>query len=106
MPSPATTDDPDSFLSVKEGYVISYNSSRKVPNWVSWQLNESYLGSVDRQDDYRPDDTLPAGLAQAALADYSGRGFDRGHMGPSGVSTARTARKTESSGTLSGPAMR
>jgi endonuclease G, mitochondrial len=87
LPSPASTDDPDSFLSVKAGYAISYNSGRKVPNWVSWELNSSYLGSTDRQDDYRQDSTLPADLPQASLGDYSGSGFDRGHMCPSGDRT-------------------
>lgn len=83
LPAPASTSDPDAFLSVKSEYVISYNSNLKVPNWVSWELNTSYLGSTPRQDDFRPDDTLPATLPQAALADYSGSGYDRGHMCPS-----------------------
>ncbi|HMG57738.1 MAG TPA: DNA/RNA non-specific endonuclease, partial [Kofleriaceae bacterium] len=60
-----------------------YNSGRKLPNWVSWELNPSYLGTSDRQDDFRPDDTLPANVPQASLADYSGSGYDRGHMCPS-----------------------
>ena len=83
LPSPSSAEDPGSFLSVKAGYVISYNSSRKVANWVSWELNSSYLGDVDRRNDFRPDNTLPAALPQASLDDYSGSGFDRGHMCPS-----------------------
>jgi endonuclease G, mitochondrial len=83
IPSPASTSNPNDFLSVKSGYVLSYHSGRKVPNWVSWELNTSYLGSIDRQDDFRPDNTLPANLPQAQLADYSGSGYDRGHMCPS-----------------------
>jgi endonuclease G len=91
IPSPTSTSDPSSFLSVKSGYVISYNSSRKVPNWVSWELNTSYLGSSDRQDDFRADDTLPASLPQASLADYVGSGYDRGHMCPSADRTLTIA---------------
>jgi endonuclease G len=83
IPSPTSTSTPDSFLSVKAEYVVSYNSGRKVPNWVSWELNTSYLGSENRQNDYRPDDTLPPTLPQAQLSDYSGSGFERGHMCPS-----------------------
>jgi endonuclease G len=83
IPAPTSAADPGAFLSVKSGYVESYNSGRKVPNWVSWELNTSYLGSAARQDDFRPDTTLPASLPQASLADYSGSGFDRGHMCPS-----------------------
>ncbi|HET7506181.1 MAG TPA: DNA/RNA non-specific endonuclease [Kofleriaceae bacterium] len=95
IPSPTSTSDPNSFLSVKSGYVISYNSGRKVPNWVSWELNTSYLGSVARQDDFRPDDTLPASLPQASLADYSGSGYDRGHMCPSADRTLTTTANSQ-----------
>jgi endonuclease G, mitochondrial len=95
LPSPSSTADVDRFLSVKSGYVVSYNSSRKVANWVSWELNTSYLGGTDRQDDFRPDDTLPATLPQAALADYSGSGFDRGHMCPSADRTLTTAANSQ-----------
>jgi endonuclease G len=75
--------------------VISYNSSRKVPNWVSWKLNPSYLGSIDRQDDFRPDSTLPSTLPQASLADYSGSGYDRGHMCPSADRTLTAAANSQ-----------
>jgi endonuclease G, mitochondrial len=83
IPAPASTTNTNAFLSVKSGYVLSYNGSKKVPNWVSWELNTSYLGSTARQDDFRPDSTLPANVPQASLADYSGSGYDRGHMCPS-----------------------
>ncbi|HEU4731433.1 MAG TPA: DNA/RNA non-specific endonuclease [Kofleriaceae bacterium] len=95
IPSPSSTANPDSFLSVKSEYVISYNSSRKVPNWVSWELNAAYLGSTTRQDDYRPDDTLPVSLPQAQLSDYSGSGYDRGHMCPSGDRTLTAASNSQ-----------
>jgi endonuclease G len=95
IPAPASTSDVNAFLSVKSGYVISYNSSRKVPNWVSWELNTSYLGSTPRQDDFRPDDTLPPTLPQAQLADYVGSGFDRGHMCPSADRTLTVAANSQ-----------
>jgi endonuclease G len=91
IPSPTSAGDPNSFLSVKDQYVISYNGSRKVPNWVSWELNTSYLGGTDRQNDFRPDDTFPLSEPQASLADYSGSGYDRGHMCPSADRTLSTA---------------
>src|SRR4051812_48276265 len=95
IPSPASTGDANNFLSVKSGYVLSYNGSRKVPNWVSWELNTSYLGSTDRQDDFRPDSTFPASEPQAALADYSGSGYDRGHMCPSADRTLTVAANSQ-----------
>jgi endonuclease G, mitochondrial len=95
IPSPSSMVDPDSFLSVKSEYVLSYNSGRKVPNWVSWELNASYLGAAPRQNDYRSDDTLPLTLPQASLADYSGSGYDRGHMCPSADRTLTIATNSQ-----------
>jgi endonuclease G len=45
------------------------------------------LGSTPRQDDFRADTTLPAGWYQVQATDFSGSGFDRGHMCPSGDRT-------------------
>jgi endonuclease G len=95
LPAPAGTTDTDAYLSVKSGYVISYNGSLKVPNWVSWELNTSYLGTTDRQDDFRVDNTLPGNVPQAALADYSGSGYDRGHMTPSADRTLTVAANSQ-----------
>ena len=95
LPTAASTSNWNDYLSVKSGYVISYNSSRKVANWVSWELNSSYIGSTSRQDDFRPDDTLPSGMPQAQLSDYSGSGYDRGHMCPSGDRTKTTTANSQ-----------
>jgi endonuclease G, mitochondrial len=95
IPSPSTTTDPNSFLSVKSEYVLSYNGSRKVPNWISWQLNTTYLGGIDRQDDFRVDSALPSFVPQASLADYSGSGYDRGHMCPSADRTLTVAANSQ-----------
>jgi endonuclease G len=95
LPSPASTSRSNDYLAVKDQYVLSYNSSRKGPNWVSWELTSSYLGSADRQDNYRTDSALPASIAQATLSDYSGSGYDRGHMCPSGDRTKTTAANSQ-----------
>jgi len=90
LPSNASSSNQNDFLSVKSQYVLAYNGSRKIPNWVSWELNTSYLGTVDRSDNFRVDDTFPSNISQAALGDYSGSGYDRGHMCPSGDRTKTT----------------
>jgi endonuclease G len=91
LPSASTTSNWNSYLSVKSQYVLSYNATRKVPNWVSWELNSQYLGSAPRQNNYRTDNTLPAGMPQATAADYSGSGYARGHMCPSADRTLSTS---------------
>ena len=88
-PSFATSDvsNENNYLMVKPQYSLSYNRSRAIPNWVSWRLDSSWIGSADRQDDFRPDTTLPAGWYQVSDSSYSGSGFDRGHHTPSGDRT-------------------
>lgn len=64
-------------------YALSYNNSKHLPNWSSWQLNKSWLGTVPRSNDFRPDPSLPKGWYQVKSSDYNGSGYDRGHLTPS-----------------------
>jgi endonuclease G len=82
-PSGATDDPskPDNYLMRKPYFALSYNSDKGTPNWVSWCLQASDIGSAPRAEFY-PDLTLPRGFKQVKPADYSGGGFDRGHMCP------------------------
>ncbi|MBS1797024.1 MAG: DNA/RNA non-specific endonuclease [Acidobacteria bacterium] len=88
-PSNATTDtaNENNYLMTKAQYSLSYNRSTATPNWVAWRLDSTWVGSAPRQDDYRPDPALPAGWYQVQDNDYSGSGYDRGHMCPSGDRT-------------------
>ena len=88
-PSNATTDvnNPFNYLLNKSQYAVSYHRDRAIPNWVSWHLDSSWIGSAGRQNDFRPDTSLPAGWYQVLPTDYSGSGFDRGHNCPSGDRT-------------------
>jgi len=92
-PSNAVTDinQPTNYLMEESQYVLSYHRDNGTPNWVSWHLNTSWLGSTPRQDDFRPDTTLPAGWYRVLATDYSGSGYDRGHMCPSGDRTNSVA---------------
>lgn len=88
-PSKATNSpsNSDNYLMIKPQYVLSYNKSKGTANWVSWQLNQSWLGKVDRQNDFRPDMTLPKDWDKVVPTDYTNSGFDRGHIAPSGDRT-------------------
>lgn len=79
----ANINQPCNYLLEKAQYVLSYCRDRGIPNWVSWHLDTSWLGSAPRQDDFREDTTLPAGWYQVQETDYQGSGFDRGHHTPS-----------------------
>lgn len=87
-PSNAGQDNLNNLLIEREQYVLSYNRDRNVLNWASWRVDDRWLGSTDRQDDFRPDGGLPKGVYQATPGEYRRSGYDRGHMVPSGDRTA------------------
>ena len=74
---------PDNYLMTGEYFSLSYNRSKGIPNWVAWRLNKSSFGESQRQNDFRPDNRLPDGWTQIMPSDYSGSGYDRGHLCPS-----------------------
>ncbi|MDT5158744.1 MAG: endonuclease mitochondrial [Acidobacteriota bacterium] len=92
-PSNAVTDvnQPTNYLLDKPQYAVSYHRDRGIPNWVSWHLDPTWLGSAARQNDFRADTTLPAGWYQVQNTDYTGSGFDRGHHCPSADRTNTVA---------------
>ncbi len=92
-----STSYPNNYLMSKSQYALSYNNTTRIPNWVSWQLNNSWLGSAPRQDDFRADTSLPSAWYRVQGTDYQGSGFDRGHMTPSGD---RTRTVTDNSATF------
>lgn len=83
MGIPKDGDDSDDYLMDKGVYVVSYNKNLNAPNWSSWQLDAKYVGNVDRQNDFRADDALPADFYHVTPQDYANSGFDRGHLCPS-----------------------
>ncbi|WP_324671093.1 DNA/RNA non-specific endonuclease [Hymenobacter sp. GOD-10R] len=91
-PSGAVTDvsQPNNYLLVKPQYVVGYNRDEGKPNWVSWHVDNSDRGGIDRQDDFRNDPSLPNGWYQVQSTSYNGgvTGFDRGHNCPSADRTS------------------
>lgn len=82
-PSNAGSADPNNYLLLNNYMAISYSRERAIPNWVAWRITKADTGDVDRVDSFRPDDRLPKGWTRINSADYTGSGFDRGHICPS-----------------------
>ncbi|MDC0835934.1 DNA/RNA non-specific endonuclease, partial [Geitlerinema sp. CS-897] len=101
----------ENYLIEKPQYSLSYNDAIKGPNWVSWQVNKSWIGSIKRPNKdeakdigYPPtnfppnsiysadlfdypwlsDSSLPTNWVKTASPDYRASfGLDKGHMIPS-----------------------
>lgn len=88
-PSNATTNpsNKDNYLKAYKYFALSYNSSKGTPNWVSWRLTKDDIGNAARVPFY-PDTHLPRGFQVVTPGDYTGSGFDRGHMCPHGDRSA------------------
>ena len=92
-----STNAPTNYLMEKTQFALSYHRDKGIPNWVSWHVDASWLGSAPRQDDFRADNTLPTGWYRVSNTSYTGSGFDRGHNCPS---ADRTRTVTDNSATF------
>jgi endonuclease G len=86
-PSNASTLSTTNYLMQKMTYTLSYNSAQGKPNWVSWHLDNTWLGSATRCDCFASDVLLPSGVYRVSSSSYTNSGFDRGHNCPSGDRT-------------------
>ena len=66
----------------KPEFTLSYNRDLGRPNWVSWHLSDEWIGTLTRVDTFRPDPAVPPDWYRVQSFDFSGSGFDRGHMVP------------------------
>ncbi len=67
---------------VREGYVAAIDGRLKIPLWIQYEISPEELnGPIARTNDFQPDTSIPFGF-RPELDDYSGSGYDRGHMAP------------------------
>lgn len=73
----------DEMIVEYEGFIVSFNPTMHLPNWVAWTVTRDKMNrsNLSRVDNFRPDDRVPG---CATLEDYRYSGYDRGHMAPSG----------------------
>ena len=83
-PTDAAADvgQPGNYLMEKPEFALSYNRDLGRPNWVSWHLSTEWYGSLTRVDTFRADPMVPPDWYRVQGFDFSGSGFDRGHMVP------------------------
>jgi DNA/RNA endonuclease G (NUC1) len=83
---PADADPSDDFILRRTEFTSSYNVTRGIPNWVSYNLEATHIGAEDRCDCFTFDEALPATFPRYNTADYTGAGafhgygIDRGHL--------------------------
>lgn len=65
------------------GFTISYNKERGTPNWSAWMLTSVMVknDTLARADVFLPDPCVPYSY-RVTPSDYTGSGYDRGHMCP------------------------
>lgn len=84
-PSGATIDpnNRDNFLIIRSTAAASYNNSRGTANWIAWKTTREMLGPSIPRPDFQPDPHLPKGFTRITTRDYTGTGYQRGHLVPS-----------------------
>lgn len=60
-------------------FLVNFNTSLHIPNWVSWELTSDETFGEEPRGKFATD---PAIAGSATPDDYKGSGYDRGHMAP------------------------
>lgn len=78
---PYDSDSSDDYIIIRPEYIVSYNPVKNATNWVSWNLNSSWIGKSGRYSgNFITDTTLPDDFLKITHKDYTNSGFDRGHI--------------------------
>ena len=94
-PSGATVDtnNHDHYLIQRPVEAMDYSDHLAQPNWASWDLTSGDTGSSGRSSSFFTDTNLPPNffwLPGDPTNPFSGSGYDRGHMCPSGDRTTNS----------------
>ena len=65
-------------------YSVEWDGTLKANRWTCYEMyNQIMQKNVKRKNEFKPDPDIPSDM-QTTLKDYSGSGFARGHLCPSG----------------------
>ncbi len=83
-PSNATADtnNHSHYLIERTVEALDYNDNLGQPNWASWDLTASDIGTNSRSS-FVTDTNLPGNFTRYATSIYNSAGWDRGHLCPS-----------------------
>ena len=93
--APVILDDSEIVYLCRTGYAVSYNTKFKNPIYVIEHVTKNRIGEEPRTEDFRPDVDIKA-EHQATLQDFSGAGYDRGHMSPAANNGSNKQAMSES----------
>ncbi len=79
-PRPTSTFNNPIIVLTNTGYLVGYDDHRKNPAWVCYRLFKvDNLQASPRPQNFSPD---PRTITRVRSSDYTGSGYDRGHMAP------------------------
>lgn len=75
-----------------DGFAVMYSGVSRTPLWSAEYLTRKRLQQakqIDREDSFHEESRLPESM-RATLSDYSGSGYDRGHLAPNADMATRS----------------
>ena len=83
MEIPVMPEEKQGQIIQRTGYTLAYDAKNKTPQWVAWELTDKETrGKEEHTNDFQPDPEVIG--TKVVTYDYSGSGYDRGHMAPAG----------------------
>ena len=81
---PALIQQRSEHIMQRTNYTVSFNTKWNIPNWVAWDITKEELADNYSRNDFFVSDPDIAPSRAVEYQDYSGSGYDRGHMCPAG----------------------
>ena len=75
-----------------DGFMLEYSEALKNPLWVTYKVGAKKFDSGKRPSRFRSE---PFSLSRTDHDDYTGSGYDRGHMAPNYVIATRYGRQAQ-----------
>jgi endonuclease G len=67
---------------VRQGYVVRYNETFRIPEWSAYHVTPAYLKAPKREREFKVFRKDPDIKNPVVTEDYTGSGYARGHMAP------------------------